>query len=52
MYEQAHKPGSVYNGHLSRLIVTDKLKQPTILGDDGPPSFLAPDLVLLRMGFT
>ena len=35
-YEQARKPGYVFDGHLSRPAVTNRLKQPT-RKHDGPP---------------
>lgn len=35
MNEQTYKPGSVFDNHLSRLIVTNKLKRPTIRAATG-----------------
>ena len=57
--EQAYKPSSVLNNHLSRRIVTDALKRPTIreatgrrLSGSCSKEQLPPYLVLLRVGFT
>ena len=38
--EQAYKPSSVLNNHLSRCIVTDAFKQPTIPGKQRAAAFL------------
>ena len=48
--EQAYKPSSVFDSHLSRPVVASRLKQPTT-GHDGQPLY-CPCLVLLLMGFT
>ena len=33
----SYKPGSVFDNHLSRLAITDKLQRPTLPGGDGQP---------------
>lgn len=47
---QVYKPSSVLNNHLSRPVITNKLKRYT-RGRDGPPHNV-PLSILLQMGFT